>query len=265
MITYNELANYIQDENGLDTDGIVLTMWLIEDEYGDYLSALEEHGYEEVDSDTYTSAMQELSDEIYVESMLNHNYTCNGEDYLVFDDYDDAKEYAANELEDFIDDMSMDSLRNYVDEDYFETLASDSFTEVAQELVDSPDDEYGNELVRDLYDRGLLDDSDFEEDEEGNILYDDCIHSDWQLVDTFADDAFNGMMSDYGSASEWYIDMYGTDSFYDIVKYNKAIDVEAWVDDVITSDGIGHILASADGEEIEYSEYDGVTYYIYKR
>ena len=45
MISYNEFVDYLRDE-GMDDTECALAMYLIEQDYGDSMSALEAFGYE---------------------------------------------------------------------------------------------------------------------------------------------------------------------------------------------------------------------------
>ena len=102
MITYDEFVDRLRNENDSTDIEVALMLFCIEDEYGtndlgepDYVVALENEGYDEDDEEgTLDDAIVEVANAFYVnaESWSNNYFECNGSEYYVFDDYDDAEE-----------------------------------------------------------------------------------------------------------------------------------------------------------------------------
>ena len=73
------------------------------------------------------------------------------------------------------------------------------------------------------------------------------------------------VIKDYQAALEVFKAIQANDRYEDNNETIKELikDFDNFVESAILADGIGHFLASYDGEEIEH-EYDGVTYHIYR-
>ena len=133
----------------------------------------------------------------------------------------------------------------------------------ANDIESEGDNTYDNRLVQECYDNGLIDDEDFELDEDGETDYTQCTVDTYKLVDRLANYLYDDNMSYYNSAAEWYRRDFGDEDFETVVEQHDLIDRDKISEYVVDEDGIGHTLASYDGEDNEY-EFDGITYYIYR-
>ena len=264
MITYNEFIDYLRDTELLDDIEIALVMFRIEEDYGSYLEALEANGYEEIDPDTYEDAMSNTYNDYSIDHFRGGNYQCGNRYYYIFDDYDEAEEAAKEYVKDIIDDIGYSSINgweDYVDEDPFEDAMRESYESYAEDIESEGSRFYENRLVEECYDNGLIDDDDFELDEDGDPDYTQCTRDSYELQEMLADYLTNN--SGYSSASQWYMDNFGDESFEYFVENNDAIDKDAIAEYCVDTDGVAHSLAGYDGEENEF-EFEGTTYYIYR-
>ena len=265
MITYDEFLDFLRDQ-GYDDIKIGVMLFEIEDNYADYLSALEDYGYEEADRDTYDQALNDLFEAFEVEDYSTDMYTCNGNTYYAFDDFDQAKEVAVDQVRDLIMTEGftfINGWEDYVDEEWFEDAMMEMNEGYAADFATEGSSTYDNRLVEEFYDRGLIDDSDFREDEDGEIDYTDCVYDDYKLEEMLAEDLYDDDMRHYGSASAWYIDQFGQESFDTVVENNNLIDVDELAEYVVRSDGPENTLASYDGNENE-QDVDGITIWLYR-
>lgn len=274
MITYDEFVDRLRDENDATDIELALMLFCIEDEYGtndlgepDYVAALENEGYDEDDEEgTLDDAIVEVANAFYVnaESWSNNYFECNGSEYYVFDDYDDAEEAAKQDTIEIIDDIGYTGINgweDYVDESVFEEAMQESNEFYCDDIADESSSIYESRLVEECYDNGLIDDDDFETDEDGDPNYEECLVDEDDLKEKLAE--YMTENSGYSYASQWYMDNFGEEAFNEFVKRNNAIDVDELAEYVVRSDGVANSLARYDGEENTY-EFDGTTYYIYR-
>ena len=137
----------------------------------------------------------------------------------------------------------------------------ESYESYAEDIESEGSIFYENRLVEECYDNGLIDDVDFETDEDGDPDYTQCTRDSYELQEMLADYLTNN--SGYSSASQWYMDNFGDESFEYFVENNDAIDKDAIAEYCVDTDGVAHSLAGYDGEENEF-EFEGTTYYIYR-
>lgn len=265
MITFDSFVDYLRDEEGLSDKEVALFMYIIEEDYNGLYDALSEHGYDEGDRSTEREAMEDLFLTIGMDNSYGDTYECDGGEYLVFDDLDEAEAAAREDVINLIDDIGFTSIngwKDYVDEDWFEDAMRESFESYAEDIASESSDQFESRLVEECYDRGLIDDDDFYE-RDGEIDYTDCFRYDqYALQEMLAED----MVSDelmHGYASKWYIDNFGSESFDEVCVNNDLIDREEIADYVVRSDGAANTLAGYDVEEHTY-DLDGITYFIYR-
>lgn len=182
------------------------------------------------------------------------------EEYLVFDDYDDAEEAAKQDVLSLFDDLGLDSftesarsyiIDNFMDRDFFSDALKENFENYADEIEDENDYEYENRLVKECVDAGII-----TEEEAENEEY-DMGELKEKYVDYYCDD-WKGKEADY------FIDNFGSlDEAFgrDIVESN--LDLNAMAEWAVEEDGVAHFIARYDGKENEH-EYDGTTYWIYR-
>lgn len=267
MISYNEFVDYLKDEKFLNDKEIALMLYCIEQEYGGYLEALEANGYEEIDRDTYTEALEAVADEFEVTSSYDSDlFECANMEFWVFDDHDEAEEKAVEQVKDLLDDIgytSIEGWEDYVDEEWFEEAMRESYDSYAEDIENEGSDEFENRLVEECYERDLIDDADFDDDENGEPDHMSCRVDFYKLQEMLADDCVDDEMSHYRYASAWYMDNFGEESFNDAVENNNLIDEDEISEYVVRSDGAANTLSSYDCEENEY-DFEGTTYWIYR-
>ena len=273
MFTYDEFVDRLRAENDSDDTELALMLFCIEEEYGtndrgqpDFEAALEAEGYEEDDPESLDDAVTEVATAFYVEtqSWSNNYFECNGSEYYVFDDYDDAEEAAKQDVINLIEDVGYATIQgweDYVDEDIFEQAMQESNEFYCDDIASESSAFYGSRLVEECYDNGLIDDDDFETDEDGDPNYEECLVDEYDLKEKLAE--YMTENSGYSYASQWYMDNFGEEDFNMFVERNNAIDKDEIAEYVVRSDGVANSLARYDGEENTF-EFDGTMYYIYK-
>lgn len=200
-------------------------------------------------------------------SSWNPNYiensTYNVEAY-VYDNYDDAYAAAKEDCENLIDDIGFEGLNidlaMFADEDWFKDALIESFQFYCEDIASESDDTYGNRLVEECYDRGLIDDSDFATDADGEVDYTDCLIDEDELVERYV----NWYEENNWDWVQTYLDELGSENFEYAVKNNPSIiDMDALCEYIVDNDGVGNSLSRYDGSEREV-EYDGNIYYVYR-
>lgn len=188
-------------------------------------------------------------------------------EYYVLTD-DEADEKFEQYQRELWDDMGIQSysdsfqdwiLHNAVDEKWFEDAMDESNRFYCDDIARESSKEFDNRLVEECYERGLIDDDDFEENEDGDVDHELCKKDNDDLIELMVDD----MNSEYDDAVQWYIDNFGEKDLSDCVIEHNLVDLDDVVDEVKLSDGRGPTLASYDGEEHE-EKVNGNWFYIYR-
>ena len=122
----------------------------------------------------------------------------------------------------------------------------------ADDIESEDDNEYGNRLIHEMYDEGILEDDDFEKDEDGEIDYTRVKET--VDIDSKKEDFVDKLVENMGDAVEWYRSEFGEDELARTVRDNNLIDADAVAEEAIDWDGVEHFLASYDGEEIELDD-----------
>jgi hypothetical protein len=222
----------------------------------------EEFNIENIDFYELNEPVDEYDDGI-TSGTNGTNVSYNGEDWYVFNDYDDAVKAATNDVLMYLDDMGVDGINldmaKYVDEDWFEDVERESFENYCYDIANEGDDTYDNRLVQECYDEGLIDDSDFEKDEDGEPNYEECLIDTDELTERYVEDHMNSI-TDF---VQEFIYNFGTDEFNDVVKQYNLIDFNELAEDIVDIDGPANSLARYDGDENEIDLND-ITYYLYR-
>lgn len=187
----------------------------------------------------------------------------DGREYLVLteDEADDA--FYDSEMS-LIDDIGIEGFTpsfqeriftEFADTDWFEDAYREMYEGYSYDIVSESDDTYGNRLVQECYDAGLIDDDDFGVDENGDVNYEDC------LLDT---DDLATRLTDYlvdtvDDFVEQYKFEFGEEQLSEVVKRYNLVDWDAVIEETKELDGRGPMLAGYDGVEIDYDDY-----YIYR-
>lgn len=206
---------------------------------------------------------KEEIEEGYREEELEYD----GESYLVVDD-DEADDIFYDYEKELIDELGMDAfsksfqlwiIDNALDTDFFDEAKEESDRFYCEDIVNEDDDEFGNRLVAECYDRKIIKDKDFEEDESGDVDYTQCKIDTDDLIDMMVED----MADDYDDNVEWYRDNFGDEDLAQLVNEKNLLDVDAVIDEVKNTDTRGPALAGYDGVENEI-KVNGTWFYIYR-
>lgn len=239
----------------------------------DYIVVKEEENIEEsknplteaVDTDDRRKALADHLG-VDIETITTSSYddktfeTEDGEEYLVLDS-DEAREAAIeavkNDLDDigiegFTDDFKDWAYRNAIETDWFDDALRESKESYADDIESEDDNEYGNRLIHEMYDEGILEDDDFEKDEDGEIDYTRVKET--VDIDSKKEDFVDKLVENMGDAVEWYRSDFGEDELSRTVREYDLIDADAVAEEAIDWDGVEHFLAFYDGKEIELDD-----------
>lgn len=186
-----------------------------------------------------------------------------------------AKDLAIEHTRELLDDVGIDGLgididvTRYMDEDFFAEIQDESNRNYAEDIAYEDDSEYGNRLIAECVDYGLIDfPNDFElnsdvDTEDENFDPDDpsnytCAVDESELVDRYVE-----YLNNDDDPCSWFIDNFGEGELS--ADYCQGgIDLDQLAEDLIDDYGVAQELASYDGDEIELGEYDGVDLYAYR-
>lgn len=203
------------------------------------------------------------------ESEITQDYDDNvfevsdGREYLVLTE-DEADDMFHDSEMNLIDDIGIEGFTpsfqeriftEFADTDWFEDAYREMYESYSYDIEYESDDVYGNRLVQECYDAGLIDDDDFGVDENGDVNYEDC------LLDT---DDLATRLTDYlvdtvDDFVEQYKFEFGEEQLSEVVKRYNLVDWDGVIEETKELDGRGPMLAGYDGIEIDYDDY-----YIYR-
>lgn len=187
----------------------------------------------------------------------------DGREYLVLteDEADDA--FYDSEMS-LIDDIGIEGFTpsfqeriftEFADTDWFEDAYREMYESYSYDIEYESDDTYGNRLVQECYDAGLIDDDDFGVDENGDVDYRDCQLSTDELAERLTD----YLVDSIDDFVEQFKFEFGEEELNKVVERNNLIDWDAVIEEIERLDGRGLTLARYDGIEIDYDDY-----YIYR-
>ena len=188
-------------------------------------------------------------------------------EYYVLTD-DEADEKFEQYQRDLWDDMGIQSfndnfrdwiIRNAVDTDWFEQAMDESNRFYCEDIVGESSKEFDNRLVEECYERGLIDDDDFEENEDGDVDHELCKKDNDDLIELMVE----SMNDDWDDPVEWYIDNFGEKDLSDCVIEHNLVDLDKVIEELKSLDGRGNTLSSYDGEE-NSEKVNGEWFYIYR-
>ena len=208
-----------------------------------------------------------------------------GADYLIATE-EGADDYAYERVESLIDDIGFEGfnpgfMEQHVDADevadYFEDWFYEDLNEAPEDYLDEDDDREltreGKDRIESLkeeigeYQEQLEDTEDMAEEEELLGMIEELEET---IEEIEEDDDYYEWTEE---AKENYVESRLDDVRYDPVGFlrdygmeeqiENFIDKDDFIEDVISSDGRGHTIASYDGEEDEVY-YENKTYYIYR-
>lgn len=187
----------------------------------------------------------------------------DGREYLVLteDEADDA--FYDSEMS-LIDDLGIQGftpsfqyriLTEFADADWFEDAYREMEENYCYDIVEESDDTYGNRLVQECYDAGLINDDDFDVDENGEVNYRTCQLS----TDELAERLTEHLVDSIDDFVEEFKFEFGEEELSEVVRRNNLVDWDAVIEETKELDGRGPMLAGYDGIEIDYDDY-----YIYR-
>ena len=166
-------------------------------------------------------------------------YAIGDAEYAITSSEDEADEAAKKEVVELIDELgvealnwdNMGGLENFVDMDWAEAAVRESTESYANDIESEPasDDTYESRLAEEMAEAG--------------------VDSKEEFVDYLVREA--------GNPAEYLKDNFGEDFLKDRIDADKA------AEEVLDTDGRGHLLSRYDGKEITH-EFNGTTYYIYR-
>ena len=166
-------------------------------------------------------------------------YTVDGDEYAITSNESKADEAAKEEVTSLIDELgvealnwdNMGGLENFVDMDWAEAAVRESMEFYANDIESesASDDTYESRLAEEIAEAGV------------------------ETKDEFID----YLVENAGSPAEYIKDNFGEEFLKDHIDTNKA------AEEVLNTDGRGHLLSRYDGEEVTH-EFDGKTFYIYR-
>jgi hypothetical protein len=192
----------------------------------------------------------------------------NGEEWLVFDNDQEAYDAAVEDVKTFLEEEGVTGINfdniggmdSFVDDDWFRDAEKESFESYCWDIADEGDDTYDNRLVQECYDAGLITDDDFETDEDGEIDYTQCTVSQDELTDKYVD----YHMDEIDDFVQNFIWNFGEEEFNTAVIEHNLIDLDRLAEAIVDADRPANTLASYDGDEYTY-DFNGNTYYMYRR
>ena len=187
----------------------------------------------------------------------------DGREYLVLTD-DEADDYFYDSEMSLIDDIGIEGFTpsfqeriftEFADTDWFEDAYREMEENYCYDIVEESDDTYGNRLVQECYDAGLINDDDFDVDENGDVNYEDCLLD----ADDLATRLTDYLVDTVDDFVEQYKFEFGEEQLSEVVKRYNLVDWDAVIEETKELDGRGPMLAGYDGIEIDYDDY-----YIYR-
>jgi hypothetical protein len=190
---------------------------------------------------------------------------------LVYPNQDEAIQAAIDYVEDLIDEIGYSGFNvdfaDFADENWFKEALKESFETYCSDIEYESDDSFGNRLVQECYDNGIISDEDFATDEDGNVNYTECMLDTIDLVDRYVDwyETEELYGNYHGNFIKAYIDNFGEDDFNYILKNNPdIIDKDAFAAYCVEQDGPQQSLSSYDGQEYIVDIGDNQNYFVYR-
>lgn len=193
-----------------------------------------------------------------IEWVDDNTFSYGNQEYVICSE-DEAHEIAVDLSRQLIDDLGLnafsDSYREHIlnnskffDYDTVKDWMREDYEGYAEDIETENDSEFGNRLIQEMYDKGILTDDDFEE-VDGEINYFN-LKPEVDLEDKkskFVDSLCENM-----DPIQWLQDIYGTGKdFAKVVGDNNLLDWDAVAEDCVDTDGPANMIASYDGREID--------------
>ena len=176
--------------------------------------------------------------------------------YYVMDD-DESWQAVYDDIESLIDDIGLDAftpyfqdiiVNDFIDDDYFDTYCLDDYRDYCADIENESDDEYGNRLIRESIENGVIDASEVVDGKYTGLK---------DLQEDLACAIHEKIGEEYDNYVDWYRFNFGNEGLLALLKYRNYsdLDLNRIVDFCIDTDGYGHSIASYDGNTIELENF----------
>jgi len=190
------------------------------------------------------------NDDLKIENVYDDDYflaSDGSHEYLVFEDFDEAHEYAVddvkNNLEENPEYFQRDWLMAHLDAgNFFRNVYDEWNMGYATDIMTEDDDKYPNRLIAEMVQWGIMD-SDEANGRDAEEIANDRMSD---FVNALTDDQINQGNDGF----DYYIDNFGEEEAFDMAVKNNLIDIESASEDAVNMDGVAHFISSYDGEEI---------------
>jgi hypothetical protein len=190
------------------------------------------------------------NNDLKIENVYDDDYflaSDGSHEYLVFEDFDEAHEYAVddvkNNLEENPEYFQRDWLMAHLDAgNFFRNVYDEWNMGYATDIMTEDDDKYPNRLIAEMVEWGIMD-SDEANGRDAEEIANDRM-SDY--VNALTDDQINQGNDGF----DYYIDNFGEEEAFNMAVKNNLIDIESASEDAVNVDGVAHFISSYDGEEI---------------
>ncbi|MCK5015271.1 MAG: hypothetical protein KAS66_15780, partial [Candidatus Omnitrophica bacterium] len=173
----------------------------------------------------------------------------NEQEWLVFDNEEDAEKVAISRVEEDIDDnpewFPQSILMEHVDaedaEERFREMYDGHNTGYVDGIEDEDDNEFTNRLASEMYERDL-------------ITYEEATDEDFNLEDqkeTMVDQMTQESIDEGDYGFDYYKSNFGEDEAFKLLKNWGLVDSKSLAEYVVSSDGIGNTLSGYDGMQVE--------------
>jgi hypothetical protein len=178
-------------------------------------------------------------------------------EYLVLDD-DKSERLARDYARDYFEgdnDISDYHLDNFVDTGYFNDFWKDNEEEDLKNMDDS-------ELLEQAVYADILTEADFETNEAGDVDFEKPKEN--VDIGNVFDKLLEHRMGQYTDGVDWYISNFGKEDFRQFVEDKNLLDIEAMIDDELSTNGRGNYIATYDNQEISLGKINGIDMYAYR-
>lgn len=206
-------------------------------------------------------SVEALKESSYDSNVITH--VESGDEYLVCT-YDEAREYARQDIENIFEDLGIEAftpsfqewiIDNAIQEDAFYEWQEESNRSYCEDIANERGNGFDNRLIEECYDDVLIDENDFELDEEGEVDYYNCKLDNDELIERYTQHLCKKQ-----SSVDYIKELYSGRELANLLIENNAIDMDIVVEECISADGVAHFIATYDGNEIELED----NYYAYR-